>query len=258
LRHFGQPLVESMTDFGLRTKRPTHLALLDWLAVKLMGSAIGNGEEKRMWSMKRLHRLMVTSHTYRLCTSSITTDEVTRQADPENVYYWRRQPVRMESQVVRDSLLLLADLLDSQLGGPSIDTKKEATTFRRSLYFTHSRDDKHEFLATFDDADILGCYRRNESIVPQQALALANSKLCLKMAERIAWRVQGETDEYFVKASFQTILCRSPDGDELLQCIRTMRDLKSLTDAQNPEGSKRARWILVHVLLNRNDFITIR
>ena len=259
LRHFGQPLVKPVADFGLRSKRPAHLALLDWLALELMTPVVGDGEDKGGWSMKRLHRLMVTSRTYRLSTSTIAADEATRRADPENAYYWRRKPARMESQIIRDSLLLLADGLDTRLGGPSIGVKGEATTFRRSLYFTHSRDDKHVFLSVFDDADILGCYRRHESIVPQQALALANSRLCLEMAQRIARGLEGETDEEFVKAAFQTVLCRPPAGDELLQCIRTMRDLtKSLSDAPNSQTVERARWILVHVLLNHNDFITIR
>jgi len=183
LRHFGQPLVDPVTDFGRRTKAPPQQALLDWLAVELMESG---------WSMKHLHRLIVTSRTYQLSASTVHADPVTVKADPDNLFHWRRMPVRMESQVIRDSLLHLAGVLNPKLGGPTIDPKKSAGIYRRSLYFTHSRDGRHQFLSMFDDADILRCYRRNESIVPQQALAMANSKLALSMARKIAERLAGQ------------------------------------------------------------------
>ena len=95
-------------------------------------------------------------------------------------------PVRMEAQEIRDSLLQLAGQLDPTQGGPSIDVN--ASTNRRSLYFVHSHNDHHKFLKQFDDAGVLECYRRTESIVPQQALTLANSKFSLTMADAIAGR----------------------------------------------------------------------
>ena len=96
LRHFGQPLVESMADFGQRAERPVQQALLDWLAVELM---------ENNWNMKHLHQLMVTSQAYQLGSSAWAVEASTRQADPQNASFWRRTPQRMESQVVRDSLL---------------------------------------------------------------------------------------------------------------------------------------------------------
>ena len=76
------------------------------------------------------------------------------------------------------------------MGGATIDPKKQANSLRRSIYFAHSRDDQHKFLSMFDDADILRCYRRDESIVPQQALALANSRLALETADALRRHVE--------------------------------------------------------------------
>ena len=90
----------------------------------------------------------------------------------------------MESQVIRDSLLKSAGLLDERMGGPSLEADKPHP--RRSLYFRHSRDDQERFLGLFDDASILECYRRSESIIPQQALALSNSQLSMDAAMGIA------------------------------------------------------------------------
>jgi hypothetical protein len=254
LRHFGQPLVESMTDFGLRTKQPRQHELLDWLAVEFM---------ENDWSMKHLHRLIVTSRAYRLRSSLLEADDSTRGIDPDNHYYWRRKPLRMESQVVRDSLLHLAGVLDAKIGGPTIAPASEDTVFRRSLYFTHSRDDRAKFISMFDDADIIRCYRRKQSIVPQQALALANSKLALTMSRKIAAELStklGETsNEQFIAAAFEMILLASPTAEESAACLeaieQTVATLKRLKHAR-PEA--RARENLVHALQNHNDFVTIR
>jgi len=254
LRHFGQPLVASMTDFGLRTERPPQHKLLDWLAVEFM---------QNNWSMKHLHQLIVTSRVYQLDSSLLGADPSTRKADPNNDYYWRREPLRMESQVIRDSMLHLAGVLDRKIGGPTVDPKKEDSLFRRSLYFTHSRDDRAEFMAMFDDADILRCYRRKESIIPQQALALANSKLALGMSRKIAAAVGEQlgqaSDEQFVLAAFETVLLVQPSADELAACLAAMEETRNTLD-DNDRASRdvRVRQNLVHALLNHNDFITIR
>src|SRR4051812_41080441 len=92
-------------------------------------------------------------------------------------------PMRMESQTIRDSLLHLGGELDHKLGGASIPVNME--TKRRSLYFVHSHNDQQKFLSMFDDASVRECYRRSESVVPQQALTLANSELALSMAQKI-------------------------------------------------------------------------
>ncbi|MBP86870.1 MAG: hypothetical protein CMJ64_09155 [Planctomycetaceae bacterium] len=254
LRHFGQPLVASMMDFGLRTKQPPQHELLDWLAVEFME----NG-----WSMKHLHRLIVTSRAYQLRSSLLAADESTRQADPDNDYYWCRKPLRMESQVVRDSLLHLAGVLDAKLGGPTVPPASEDTVFRRSLYFTHSRDDRAKLISMFDDADIVQCYRRTESIVPQQALALANSKLALTMSRKIAAQLEmklGEaSNEQFIAAAFETVLLVPPIAEESAVCLAAIKQtVATLEKLEHASPQPRARENLVHVLLNHNDFVTIR
>jgi hypothetical protein len=235
MRHFGTPLVPSVFDFGRRAPKPPHQALLDALAVELIESG---------WSMKHLHRLILSAAAWQRNSSNHNADSATFAADPQNAEYWRMNSRRMESQVVRDSLLHLSGALDLSLGGPSL--KPSPNGRRRSLYFLHSRDDKLLFLSAFDDADIFGCYRRNESIVPQQALAVMNSKLAIDSAARLAASLDVElANSDYARAAFQRVLARDPAPDELAACIRFLQ-------AQ----PKRARFI--HALLNHNDFVTIR
>ncbi len=253
MRHFGQPLVATVFDFGRKGASPTHPELLDWLAVEL---------REHGWSLKHLHRLMVTSNTYRLSSSAAGAPPATLAADRGNRYYWRMNPVRMQSQVVRDSLLHLAGELDLRQGGPSIPINDE-TTRRRSIYFVHSHNDQHRFLGIFDDASVLECYRRAESIVPQQALALENSKLALAAAEKIAARLTQKlgpvSDRDFARAAFETVLASAPTAAEQAACADALAEWVGALKKENaadPVG--RARANLVHALLNHNDFITVR
>ena len=245
LRHFGEPLVETVDDFGLRTKPPTQQPLLDHLAADFMQ----NG-----WSFRRLHRLIVTSEAYQLHSTNAGVDAKTLATDPSNQFYWRMNARRMEAQVVRDSLLHLAGVLDLTRGGPSL--KPGDSVRRRSLYFKHSRDQQDKFLKTFNDADHLQCYRRSESIAPQQALALSNSKLAIQMAGKIAERLESED---FVGIVFELLLGRKPDDAERRECETALADLETAaTKAKKANPAQRARRGLVHALLNHNDFVSIR
>ena len=253
MRHMGRPLVSTVFDFGRKGTPPTHPELLDWLAVELI---------EHNWSMKHLHRLIVTSQAYRRSSSSATATDVNLAADSDNRFYWRMNPVRMEAQIVRDSLLSLAGELDVSLGGPSIGINDEASR-RRSLYFVHSHNDHQKFLSTFDDANVLDCYRRSESIVPQQALALENSPLATAMAGKIAQRLAvarpNAADSDFIRAAFVTVLSVEPTADELAtmsELLLRMTELAKAKKRPNPEHV--ARTNLVQTLLNHNDFITIR
>ncbi len=288
LRHFGTPLVPTVFDFGMNGKPPTNQALLDWLTVELME----NG-----WRMKPIHKLIVTSRTYRLAsTQGMTNDQapMTKQIlnpksqilnatiDPENLYYWRANPRRMEAEAVRDATLFLAGSLDETRGGPELDQNQGLTSPRRSLYFRSSKEKKMQFLAMFDSANPVECYRRTESIAPQQALALANSTLSLAQSRVLAKKLSDSTGNVavedaprqFVERAFITVLCREPTEEELATCIeflteqaKQLADPKSLTAfsagpaASIPPSSDpqhRARENLVHVLFNHNDFVTVR
>jgi hypothetical protein len=239
MRHFGEPLVDSVFDFGRRAKKPLQAELLDFLAAFFMASD---------WHFKDLHRLILTSEAYRLSSSNRDADAATLSLDRENRTYWRMNSRRMESQVIRDSLLHLAGTLDLQRGGPPLDPKQGGS--RRSLYFRQSRDTKSTFLETFDNANILQCYRRSESIVPQQALAMANSKIALDQAAMIAARLSGPD---LIGEAFEILLARPPSADEREACSDYLAELEEI---QGDAARVRAR--LVHVLINHNDFVTIR
>jgi len=255
-RHFQTPLVPTVFDFGRKGKPPTNPELLDWLAVELLE----NG-----WSMKHLHRLMVTSNSYRMASTTANA-EANLQRDPENRALWRMNSGRLEAQAVRDSLLHLAGDLDSTLGGPSIPAKEDSK--RRSLYFVHSHNEHQRFLSVFDDAGVQECYRREQNIMPQQALALSNSKAALDAAAKIADRLLAlselQEDDAFIKAAFVTVLAASPTDDELTACRAALADWAAILPAGKKSASagesaqRQGRINLVHALLNHNDFITIR
>ncbi|MEC8556482.1 MAG: DUF1553 domain-containing protein [Planctomycetota bacterium] len=249
MRHFGTPLVESVSDFGLRAAAPVHQDILDFLACELIDSG---------WSMKHLHRVIVASKAYQ--RSSLSGSQENLKTDRDNNYLWRMNSRRMESQVLRDSLLSLGGELDLTIGGPSIPV---GTSKRRSLYYRHSRDDKDKFLSTFDDADFLQCYRRQESVLPQQALALSNSKLSHDVASKITAKLTSTftDDSYgdFTRRAFALLLGREATAEELLECNGFQQELKELyQDLSEAECNQRIRNKLVHALLNHNDFVSIR
>ncbi len=253
MRHFGAPLVDPVTDFGRRTPAPKLQSVLDDLAVRLRDNH---------WRMKPIHKLIVTSKAYRRSSSDLKAAPNNLTSDSDNQYLWRQNPKRMESQVVRDSLLALARQLNSQMGGPDIDPKSKKQQHRRSLYFTHSRDDQHKFLNLFDDASILACYRRPESIIPQQALALSNSMISSESAEAIARTLEsdlGDSSNHpnaFIEAAFLRLLGWHPSEEELEICLTTLKQWK--TEPEDAGNNPSPRASLVHALLNHNDFITIR
>jgi len=167
----------------------------------------------------------------------------------------------MESQIIRDSLLALAGELDLTMGGPSLEVGEGSR--RRSLYFKHSRDQQDKFLTMFDDADLLQCYRREVSVVPQQALALSNSQLSLKMAQVIAEKIQLDREaissEEFINHSFEAILCRLPTAEEVAVCQDYLYRLVNLANSGSVKDDQQlVRARLVHSLINHNDFISIR
>jgi hypothetical protein len=251
MRHFGRPLVPTVFDFGRKGTPPTHPELLDWLAVDFMESG---------WSLKHLHRLMVMSDAYRMTSSAMVAPPANRMTDADNRYYWRMKPVRMDAQAIRDSLLSLAGDLDTRMGGPTVPAADESSR-RRSLYYFHSHNESQRFLSMFDDASVLECYRRAESIVPQQALAVSNSKLALSAAARINARLHERlgkvSDAEFVRTAFETVLAAMPTAEEEKECVATLARLEELLKGQ-PDAVRRARGDLIQALVNHNDFVTVR
>ena len=279
LRHFGQAIVPTPNDFGRNGKPPSHPQLLDWLAAELMNvppasrrggtpenqeplvgtSDIGksNAPPRRdaggtLWSMKHLHRLIVTSSTYRMAS---TPDEADAKLDPDNTFLWRMNSRRMEAEVVRDNMLYVSGGLDLTMGGPDIDHNLGLKSKRRSIYFRQAAEKEMEFLKIFDGPAVTECYVRHPTVVPQQALAMANSELTLNEARSLAKRLSaeaGDDTETFAGRAFERILARHPRPEELKLC-REFLETKS--QGISPD---RARENLVTVLFNHNEFVTVR
>jgi len=270
-RHFGQDLIPTVTDLGLNGKPPTHPRLLDWLAVEL---------REKNWSMKAIHGLMVTSNTYQMESGLGDPESSNRAKDPDNRHYWRRKPYRLEAEAIRDSLLQVAGQLDATLGGPTIPAGKAQESHRRSRYFQHTPHTQSTFLKLFAAADPTQCYQRSQSIVPQQALALANSELSLTLARLLGrdisreTAVEGQQESRFIEQAFERVLGRLPSEKEhqaskefLKKQGDLLRDPAALTRFEGAEAAEvapgdepelRARESLVHVLFNHNDLVTVR
>ncbi len=269
LRHFGKALVPTVINFGQNGAPPTSPELLDWLAVQFMN---------RNWSMKAMHRLMVTSSTYRM-QSFAPPQSPNRKTDPENRYFWRMNSRRMEAEVVRDSVLYLSGQLDMTLGGAEIGASKGEEVRRRSLYFQHTPDSQAVFLKLFDQPDPTDCYERPESVIPQQALAMANGPLSLTSARLLAKRISGQIggaggDRKFIASAYETVLNRPPSAEErrvseefireqttLLSNPKKLTPFRGAPTAETPPSADphlRARENLVAALLNHTDFVTIR
>jgi hypothetical protein len=270
LRHFGSALVPTVADFGSSGSKPTHPQLLDWLATELMA---------KNWSTKAIHRLIVTSNAYRMQSSTRDDNAANLSADPDNHYLWRMNPRRMEAEAVRDSVLQIAGQLDTTMGGPEIDQSQGDTVPRRSVYFQHTPDVQMTFLRMFDLANPLECYERLETVMPQQALALANSKLGLAQSRLLAKNLTEKTGgparaKNFIDVAFRYVLGRAPTKAEqerslgfLQQQAERLADSQALTAFDSGEAVAvapaaepwlRARENLVHVLFNHNEFVTIR
>jgi mono/diheme cytochrome c family protein len=220
--HFGRGIVETPNDFGRMGALPTHPELLDWLAAELRDHD----------SLKRLHRLIVTSSTYR---QSAAANPAHERADADNRYLWRQNRRKLEAEVVRDAILWAAGKLDRTMGGPSfqdfvierpehsphyqyhLHDPNDPKSHRRSVYRFVVRSKQQPFMAALDCADpSLAVDRRNQTITPQQALALLNNRLAVTMAGHLADRVRplAADDGGRVAAAFRIALGRPPTAEE--------------------------------------------
>lgn len=270
-RHFGTPLVASVNDFGGNGTPPTHPALLDWLAAEFMDCG---------WSMKHLHRLIVTSATYRMASTPPAGSPARNphDLDPDNRSLWRFPPRRIEAELVRDAILDVSGRLDRALGGPPLEADRGAETLRRSLYFRHGPNTQMLFLTTFDGAVPQECYQRRASVQPQQALALWNSRLALESSRHLARALSEEAEDdsaRFLEMLFVRILSRPPSAEELAIATTFIEEqtrfltgndeamrgaTKNRSDLRRPSADPavRARESFVQVLFNHHEFITIR
>jgi hypothetical protein len=277
-RHFGAGLLPSVDEFGQNRTEPSHSALLDWLAAELMSPSVESDPHvtpANGWSMKHIHRLIVTSNTYRTAS---TNDPNCYAVDPDNKYLWRTTARRAEAEVIRDSVLFVSGGLDLTTSGPDLDHNQGLTSPRRSLYFRSAPEKQMLFLQIFDMAAPTECYERRESVVPQQALALANSELTVRESRRLARRLIDQSSANaatFITTAFEHILSRSPTADEVHACAtfldeQTHRFQSAATSfgettsdsnelmKPSAEPSLRARENLIHVLYNHHEFVTVR
>jgi len=249
--HFGRGIVDTPNDFGKMGQLPTHPELLDYLAAELRDHQ----------SLKRLHKLIVTSATYKQQSTSIAANA---KVDGDNRYVWRQNRRKLEAEAVRDSILSVAGKLDLTMGGPSfqdfvvekpehsphyqyhLHDPEDAKAHRRAVYRFVVRSKQQPFMAALDCAHpSLAVDKRNETQTPQQALALLNNRLALAMARHFAVRSEklGTTDAERVSAAFRLALGRAPSAAE--------RD--ALTKYAREHGLANA----CRVILNLNEFTFI-
>jgi hypothetical protein len=214
--------VDTPNDFGKMGQLPTHPELLDFLAAEL----------REHQSLKKLHKLIVTSATYKQVSVS---NDANAKIDGDNRFLWRQNRRKLEAEAVRDSILSVAGKLDLRMGGPSfqdfviekpehsphyqyhLHDPEDVKAHRRAVYRFVVRSKQQPFMAALDCADpSLAVEKRNETLTPQQALALLNNKLAVAMAKHFAERVEklGATDAERVSAAVRLALGRDPTPQE--------------------------------------------
>lgn len=242
-QYFGRGLVSSDSDFGTQGELPSHPELLDWLAARFRGDPPhpqdrSSNEPSPAWSLKALHRLIVTSATYQ--QSSAARPELLER-DPYNTWLGRQNRLRVEAEVVRDLGLTVSGLLSAKIGGPSVHPPQPAGVsslgfqnrvqwptstgddrYRRGLYTFFQRTVPFPMLATFDASDSnLSCTRRDRSNTPLQALTLWNDPVFVEIAQALARRIVTESseepqqaDRFSTRVRYAFRLCFSRDPSE--------------------------------------------
>lgn len=234
--HFGEGLVRTPSNFGKMGEAPSHPELLDWLATKLVDDG---------WSLKSLHRRILRSATYQQA-SRVSSDAI--QNDPENRWFGRFVPRRLEAETIRDAMLFVAGQLDRTAGGSADD---DFTSLRRSLYIQTARWDRSSYSMLFDAANPdSSTEKRITSTVAPQALLLLNHDFILNQAKSLTNRLfeQVPDDETKrVQFAFQLLYGR-PVHDDELSIARKIVGSSSNED--------RSGWIdLAHMLLCSNEFV---
>lgn len=250
MRYFGRGMVETEEDFGTQGSPPTHPELLDWLAGEFM---------RRGWSQKAMHRLIVTSATYRQ-TSDARKD--LNETDPRNLLLARQERLRVEAEIVRDAALSASGLLNARIGGPGVrppqpdgvysftQVKKNWTVaqggdrFRRAMYTVFYRSAPYPLLTTFDAPDFQTvCTRRPRSNTPLQSLTLANDPAFMEIAQGLARRLVRDVPGEFaarldarLRHAFVLSYSRPPDAAELAM-LRGYVERQLRSFAAEPAGA---------------------
>jgi hypothetical protein len=280
LHHFGIGIVETENDFGTQGTPPSHPELLDWLATEFI---------REKWSLKTMHRLMVTSATYRQA-SKARPDLAT--VDARNRLLARMSRIRLEAECVRDAALTASGLLTQTIGGPSVYPPQPDGVFRftqvprqwiastgpdryrRGMYTWFWRSAPHPGLTVFDAPDAgTTCTRRNRSNTPLQALTLLNDQAYVEFAQALALRVLKDAkrdDAERVRHAFRLCLGRLPSAKEEGRLLRLLNEQRAVlaeapkeAEVLAPKGAEGsdakdvAAWTMVaKVLLNLDEFIT--
>ena len=256
--HFGDAILATPSDFGKNGLPPSHPELLDWLATQFV---------EKKWSTKAMHRLIMSSATYRQ-TSSHTSKQA-EQIDPANQFYWRMKARRLEGEAIRDSILIASGRLNPKRGGPGVfpalpdglaglkiknrtawDTSPEEETRRRSIYVFQKRHLPDPFLNVMDaTVPHDSCARRNVSTTPLQALSLLNGSLVASEATHFADRLAaegGSDHDQRIKMGFKIAFARLPSPEELTKAKEFIA------------ANGRAGWeSFCRVLLNSNEFVYV-
>jgi len=249
--HFGRGIVDTPSDFGRMGSMPTHPELLEWLAANF---------QKEGESLKKLHRLIVTSATYRQVSDARPDGDA---KDAGNQWLWRANRQRLDAESVRDAMLFVSGRLDLRMGGPSdrqfyfkddhspvydyekFDVETEAGA-RRSVYRFLVRSVPDPWMETLDCADpSIQTPKRNSTLTPLQALSLMNGKFVLSQSRHLAKRIESMTTDSTeqVRELFRITVCREPDAEELA-AVLTYREKNGLAES--------CRW-----MLNGNEFLFV-
>jgi hypothetical protein len=222
--------------------------LLDYLADSL---------RQKGWSMKWLHRQIMTSRAYR---QGAIENEHSRQVDPENHWLWRMPRRRLDFESMRDAMLAVGEELDETMGGRPIDLSATPAIPRRSVYGFVNRDIIANLMSTFDTANPNACTaKRPETTVPQQTLFALNSDFIQDRAARMASltkQLNLANDDQRIAAMVQRILCRHPNAFELERANAFLRDAsQGESNADGTPIDPERRWVhLAHALLASNEF----
>ncbi|MFO1019253.1 MAG: DUF1549 domain-containing protein [Planctomycetales bacterium] len=255
-KFFGRGIVETENDFGTQGAPPTHPELLDWLASEFMQPTVSTGGTfDHEWGMKRLHKLIVMSATYR--QSSQFRPEL-KEKDPRNLWLARQNRMRLPAEGVRDAALATSGLLSHKIGGPSVfppqpegvfdltQKKKEWPTskgedrYRRGMYTWLWRSSPYPGLTVFDFPEAnVACTRRNRSNTPLQALTLANDQVFVELSQGMgALLIQQKlkTDEEKIRWIYDRALGREPASLEIKRLTELAGELRD-SFSRDPDGA---------------------